>query len=226
MSGTHRLRVELPDHPGALAQVAAIIASQSGNVLSVDIHELDGSTAIDEIVVQSGEGWDPAMVADALERTGAGVLLSCQPGAAPTDPVVRALSWTASMLTAVPHDSELELARALAEACTYAHAWVCPVTSALSMAAGRLALERGQPVIRRSGDVPEQYAGDLPATVWLLAVPDGHLDAQLVAFLARPTSLRFTASEVARVEALMSLRRQLSVALGGRAQVPPTAASA
>jgi hypothetical protein len=60
----------------------------------------------------------------------------------------------------------------------------------------------------------------LPAAVWVLAVPDSNLDARLVAFLARPLSLRFTASEVARVEALMTLRRQLAVALDALGSVP------
>ena len=45
--------------------------------------------------------------------------------------------------------------------------------------------------------------------MWLLAVPDGQHQARSIAFLARPGSLRFTASEVARVDALMGLHRIL-----------------
>ena len=45
--------------------------------------------------------------------------------------------------------------------------------------------------------------------MWLLAVPDGQPQARSIAFLARPGSLRFTASEVARVDALMGLHRTL-----------------
>jgi len=212
----HRLRVELPDQPGALARVAATIAAQSGNVVSVDIHELDGSAAVDEILVQAPADWDPAGLAAALHEAGAGVLLSCQPGQGPVDPIVRALSWTTAMLAAGPQDSDLELARALAEACTYARAWICNIPEAVSLPAGQLALERGCAVVRRSDDLPAGYSAGLPAAVWVLAVPDGHPDARLVAFLARPVSLRFTASEVARVDALMALHRQLSGVADGR----------
>jgi ACT domain-containing protein len=212
----HRLRVELPDQPGALAKVAATIAAQSANVVSVDIHELDGSAAVDEILVQALADWDPAGLAAALQEAGAGVLLSCQPGEGPVDPIVRALSWTTAMLAAGPQDSDLELARALVEACTYARAWICNIPEAVSLPAGRLALERGCAVVRRSDDLPASYSAGLPAAVWVLAVPDGRLDARLVAFLARPVSLRFTASEVARVEALMALHRQLTGATDGR----------
>jgi hypothetical protein len=220
VTNLHRLRVELPDQPGALAKVAATIAAQSGNVVSVDIHELDGSAAVDEILVQAPDDWDPAGLAVTLQETGAGTLLSCQPGQGPVDPVVRALSWTTAMVAAGPHESDLELARALAETCTYARAWICGIPEAKSLPAGRLALERGRSVVRRSEDLPAAYSAGLPAAVWVLAVPDSNLDARLVAFLARPLSLRFTASEVARVEALMTLRRQLAVALDALGSVP------
>jgi hypothetical protein len=46
--------------------------------------------------------------------------------------------------------------------------------------------------------------------MWLLAVPDGQPQTRRIAFLARPGSLRFTASEVARVDALMGLHRILA----------------
>jgi hypothetical protein len=219
-----RLRVELPDHPGALAQVAATIAALKGDVVSVDIHEVEGLSAVDEIIIRAPDGWDPAALADALAQAGAGTLLSCQPGEAGVDPVVRALAWTRTMLEAGPQDSELELARALAEACTYARAWTSPPEQARALPAGAMALERGQAVIRRTDDLPDAYRAGLPATVWLLAVPDGHPDTRLVAFLARDLSLRFTASEVARVQALLALRRQLTVALDGSRQSPPAVA--
>ncbi|MBA3655083.1 MAG: ACT domain-containing protein, partial [Actinobacteria bacterium] len=34
----YRLRVELPDRPGALAHVAALIADSGASVISLDIH--------------------------------------------------------------------------------------------------------------------------------------------------------------------------------------------
>ena len=46
--------------------------------------------------------------------------------------------------------------------------------------------------------------------MWLLAVPDGQPQTRCIAFLARPGSLRFTASEVTRADALMALHRTLA----------------
>jgi hypothetical protein len=46
--------------------------------------------------------------------------------------------------------------------------------------------------------------------MWLLAVPDGRPQTRRIAFLVRPGSLRFTASEVGRVDALMALHRILT----------------
>ena len=71
--------------------------------------------------------------------------------------------------------------------------------------------ERSAPVVKwtAAADVGQ----DLPDSVWLLAVPDADLMPEMVAFAARPADLRFTASEIARVEALLALRRQLTPAL-------------
>ena len=42
-----RLRVELPDRPGALSRVAGIIGECGGNVVSVDVQEVEGTLAVD-----------------------------------------------------------------------------------------------------------------------------------------------------------------------------------
>ena len=71
-----------------------------------------------------------------------------------------------------------------------------------------MALERGGPVALRSRSVPDRGHDRGPddgrGSVWLLAVPDRYPDAQRVALLARPLSLRFSATEVARVEVLLA----------------------
>jgi hypothetical protein len=66
-----------------------------------------------------------------------------------------------------------------------------------------MALERGGPVALRSRRVLDR-GPDGRGSVWLLAVPDRYPDAQRVALLARPLSLRFSATEVARVEVLLA----------------------
>lgn len=212
MACTFRLRIELPDQPGALARVAATIADQGGNVVSVDVHEIDGPWAVDEIVVDFEPGWNAPALASALAEAQAGVLLSSSACDVVVDPVVRSLQWAAAMCGIDARERDGALLDALSDACSLASAWVSPVADALAFAAGRRALERGGAVVQRADGVVGPVLPDLPTSVWLLAVPDSHLNPQHVAFLARPLSLRFTASEIARVEALMALRRQFTLA--------------
>jgi hypothetical protein len=207
MSPLRRLRIELPDLPGALAHVASTLGDRGANVVSVDIHELEAGTAVDEILVDAPDDWDPRAVDHDLRRTG-GTLLSWAVVTDVRDPMVTALSWAGALLAAARSDeADDELGRAILEVTAGTAAWVCSVREAVAYEAGRLALERGGPVVRRTDDLPETGAG--PTSVWLLAVPDGHLDTTVVAFAARPLTLRFTASEINRVEALLALRRQI-----------------
>lgn len=207
-----RLRVELPDRPGALARVAGVIAECGGDVISVDIHELDGDVAVDEIVVEVPSDWEPGYLADALTRTGAGVLLSSQRADGARDPIVAALRWCTAMVAAGPDACDLELGRAVLEVTHASAAWTCDVEQALDLPAASLALERGGPVVLRTDALPREYAENLPRSVWVLAAPDSALNPTVVAFAARPLSLRFTPSEVARVEMLLFLRRELGAA--------------
>ena len=48
-----RLRIDVPDHPGALAAVSRVLAGLAMNVVEVSIHEVEGDRATDEIVVHS-----------------------------------------------------------------------------------------------------------------------------------------------------------------------------
>ena len=88
--------------------------------------------------------------------------------------------------------------RILASACHSSKVWVAPIDEAREVPVGRLALARGAPLVQRSHDLPEPLGGKPASPMWLLAVPDGQPQARSIAFLARPGSLRFTASEVAR----------------------------
>ena len=64
----YRLRVELPDLPGALAKVATVISDLDGDVVSIDIHELDGHQAVDELVVEVLTELDGRVLGAALEE--------------------------------------------------------------------------------------------------------------------------------------------------------------
>ena len=214
----HSIRVELPDLPGALAKVATVVSELNGDVVSVDVHEVDGNNAVDEMVVEFLTGLDPGELGHALDRSGAGRLLSCSPADDRADPVVEALRWARDLAAAPVAQATGILERVLADACPAAAVWVAPIDDARAVAAGRLALVRTLPVVQRAEEMPEGFGVEAPGPVWLLAVADGAQPTGSIAFLARPVSLRFTASEVARVDALVAIWR--TVAERGSAAPP------
>jgi len=203
----YRLRVELPDLPGALAKVATVISDLDGDVVSIDIHELDGHQVVDELVVEVLTELDGRVLGAALETAGAGILLSCAPAATRAEPVLESLGWARELAAS---NDPATVGRVLAAACHSAKVWVAPIDEAREVPVGRLALARGAPLVQRSHDLPAPLGGRPASTMWLLAVPDGQPLTRSIAFLARPGSLRFTASEVARVDALMALHRTLA----------------
>ncbi len=209
----YRLRVELPDLPGALAKVATVISDLDGDVVSVDIHELDDHQAVDELVVEVLTDLDGRVLAAALEAAGAGALLSCKPAATRPEPVLDALGWAREIVLAP--DSQ-GLGRVLASACHSSKVWVAPIDEAREVPVGRLALAHGAPLVQRSHELPTPLGGRPQSPMWLLAVPDGRPNTRSIAFLARPGSLRFTASEVARVAALVALYRTLTDGIARR----------
>jgi hypothetical protein len=204
----YRIRVELPNRPGALANVASIIANHGGNVVSVDIHEVEGQQAVDEIIVMLPPDWTPAELASDLSEHDAGTLLSST-----SDSIVRALRWATSLVRSGAMDGGLELARALAELCTSSVAWIATIDEAMQHEVGRLAMERGAPYVQLTTP-PAAMSDGLPESSWILAVPDDAIQPTRVAFVGRASSFRFTNSEIVRVEALLHLVREMaSVAL-------------
>ena len=117
-----------------------------------------------------------------------------------------ALGWAREMAEV---QDATAVGRILASACHSSKVWVAPIDEAREVPVGRLALARGAPLVQRSHELPAPLGGKPASPMWLLAVPDGQPQARSIAFLARPGSLRFTASEVARVDALMGLHRTL-----------------
>jgi hypothetical protein len=201
---SYRLRIELPDQPGALATVAAVIAAQEGNVVSVDIHELDGAKAVDEIVVDAPDDWDTAALASFVAAQGA-ELLSCALAVDRVDPMVKALRFAGALVASDPSRDTLELGRAVLEVASATAAWVSTRSEALHYEAGRRAVAHDGPVVLRTDDLPPAVKADSRGPLWVLAVPDGRLEPSLVAFATRPLALRFTTSEICRVEALLAL---------------------
>ena len=202
-----RLRIALPDRPGALGRVGQVIGDLGGNVLGIDVQEVDGPAVVDELLVDLPETIVPAEVADALRAAGAGTLLTAKPGSDVPDQVVRALRWACALTSAGPYGADDEVERAVAEVCGCPNVWLADIEQARLVEAGRLALVRGKPVSHRTTDPPVGVGPLAVPEVWLLAVPDARLDPTRVALIARPVTDRFTVTEVERVEALLSLRR-------------------
>lgn len=204
----HRIRIELPDQPGVLAQLTSVIASNGGNVIGIDIHEHEPQRAVDDFIIEAPADWDVAAVAGQIERSGA-TLISAWIGARWRDPVVRALEWAAAMASVLPQDSELELSRTVGEVANASAAWVCTPAEAGAHEVGQAALDEGRPVVVLTDHVPAGMEVEGATDFCLLAVPDAELLPTMVAFVARPAAERFTASEIARIAALLKLFRSM-----------------
>jgi ACT domain len=209
MANLVRLRISLADQPGSLARVAAIIGENGGNITSIDVHRAGVVAAVDDILVEFPENYDLSTLRDALLGSGVGTLLSHQAAHA-LDPVVGAFRRASEMIDSRPTDPDEELARSAAELCASPVAWVKPASEATQYDAGRFALERGGAIALRTPTLPDEWAERLPGEVWLLAVPDPELIAGgRVVFVARGLASEFTSTEIARIEALITLHKQV-----------------
>jgi hypothetical protein len=210
MPTRYRVRIELPDRPGALAKAAAALATAGANVMSVDIHEIDGERSVDEILVALPDTCVPETLWAALATAEAGTLLSVRADSGIVDPIVRALYWVGFALES--EDSDLALAQSLSEICSTDRAWVWSPAEAEKLMAGQRALALGTAVVTRENELPPEVRGDSIEPHWVLAIPDDQLNPSRVGFAARATNVRFTASEVARAEALMAVCYRLNAA--------------
>jgi hypothetical protein len=200
---TYRLRIELPDRPGALAGVTRAIADSDANLVSVDVHEVDGETAVDEIVVDVALDWAPRSLAAALAASGMGSLLSSRRVSTVEDPLVSVLRSLAKMLANEPGAFEAETRRALLAVAHGSSARILDVAEAEREVEARATLERGTSLVTRADDHG-----------WILTAVDDPFDPARVAVVSRSLNLRFSATEVARVEALLRLCRVVALSGG------------
>lgn len=208
-----RLRVALPDRPGALARVASVIAEHGGNIVSVDAQRAGVVQVIDELLVSFPDDHDIHALQADLTTCADATLLSHQT-AKDVDPIVRVLVRAAELVGSASADPDAELVRSVAELCASPAVWVSSVEDAVRYDAGRFALERGGAIALRTSELPAHLAEVLPAEVWLLAVPDPDvLSGRRIVFVARPLNNEFTSTEIARVEAMMALHDQVDRAL-------------
>lgn len=203
-----RLRIELPDHPGALAAASRVLAVHGLNVVEVSIHEVEGARAVDEIVVQAHRPLSHAELSPALAAAGA-ELLSIGPCDLRGDPTVTALTWVVATLEA-PGRQSLATGVRLLTGIDPVH--VLPVDEAARWPIALTAVRTGRPVVERLAKPPAvlRTAGDTDegSGMWVLAAPDAP-DASYVVMAARPYAMRFTATEILRLTAVLDCRRRL-----------------
>jgi hypothetical protein len=197
---TFRLRVESPVDQVPGSSVHEGIDRLGGKVLSVDLREIDGAAEVAEMVVDIPDAVDGTALRTALVTTTSASLLSSRP--CERDEVIsHAQQWVRSVdMAAAPGLSDRLMA-----ACPLSMVWVSGADQSEVVPEVSIALTRRVPIVCRATDLPDQLSPTSGrASRWLLAVPERSAAAQTVALLTRPTSLRFTASEVARVELLMA----------------------
>jgi len=205
-----RLRISIPDRPGALARVATIIASHGGNITSIDVQHASADLAVDELLVDFPEEPDAPRMREDLARDGETALVS-QQLTERIDPIVASLRQVVELLESGSNDAEAALARAVAQLCSSPVAWVSTAEEATRYDAGRFAMERHGVVIMTTTELPTHLAERLPGEACLLAVPDVEQGGRYrVIFVARPAGNDFTTTEVARIEALVSLHAALA----------------
>src|SRR3954471_24444542 len=205
-----RLRIELPDHPGALAAVGRVLAGCGLNVVEVAIHEVEGDRAVDEIVVH-GAPLDYGMLAPALTAVGAD-LLSIAPCEMRGDPVVTALTWVTATLEAPARRSAL--ATGLRTLTGLDNLYVATTEQAMRWPIAAAAVKQRQVVVQRLAHAPEPLRATPDrdgSGVWVLAVPDA-VEPAYVVMAARPYSIRFTATEINRLAAVLDCRPRLVAA--------------
>ena len=202
-----QLRIELPDHPGALAAITRVLARHRMNVVEVAIHEVDGPRAVDEILIEGDGPVDPVALRTALTGAG-GDLLSVTPCEMRTDLVVAATAWVCESLAQPDRRATLVAAVHALTGINPVH--VVPVALAEDTEIGLAAVRRGRPVVKRLDEPPAFLVADgvRGGARWVLAAPDG-LDPTVVVFASRPFSTRFTATELRRLTAVLDCRRKM-----------------
>jgi hypothetical protein len=220
-----RLRISLADRPGALARVATIIAGHGGNIISVDAQRVDADVAVDDLVVDFSAEPDVADLVDDLSANAGATVMSHQETRA-ADPIVGSLRRLVQLVDSGTGDPAAALADGVAELCSTPVVWVSQAEEAARFDAGRFALEHNAAVALHTTELPEHLAEPLPGEVCLLAVPDPErLTGGRVVFVARPAANQFTATEIARIEALTALHSRIERLVAGDGAIlhPPGA---
>ena len=188
------MRVELPDEPNTLGRIAGALGGLGANILHIDVHELDGNDVVDEIVIAGPASLSPADVRAALLDAGARTVVSVPIVHRQMDALVRTLS---ALVTFVrdPRDDALL-------------AMIPSIVSVEAVAIERIDdLDEVDPSGRqlRWGTPAARSVGGQ----WVLAVPRVERTPTPFDALVVRRRIRFSATEVARLRALLLLHAHL-----------------
>lgn len=197
-------RITLTDRPGGLAEVARAVADLGVNVLDLDVHLLDAgdptsveSRVADDLVVELPYWIDPTLVELCMLRAGARDVSGRRIDHHElVDRPARLLDVASSLVRTGATDDDV--AAALRAVVTCERVWLGPARGFAAEGLAGSALGAQTPVVGREW---VKSLGATSAAPWVVAVPWGHGQ---VAVVAR-RRLGFTATEVARLQALLTL---------------------
>ncbi|GAC1528659.1 MAG: hypothetical protein NVS3B12_00940 [Acidimicrobiales bacterium] len=206
MASLVRMRIELADAPGGLAQVAAAIGRYEGNITGIDVQQGDDDVAIDELTIEFGDDVDLFAVRREIASTAAARVISHQ-RASRSDPVAKMIRDLSAALIAPPEQRPEELRRQLAQLCGTPAAWLLTPVDASSFEVARLAADTpGTAYVGRSTVALPSLGETIPGESSLLAIA---FESQVV-LVARSITQRFTSTEADRVEALVEFHTRLA----------------
>jgi len=204
----YRLRIEVPLELPVTSTVADAIDELGGDIVAVDLREVDGPHVIDEMVVEFERPSDVHALSRALDTEPSTTLLSsqrCELG----QPARQARDWVRGALNRERDDRATDLTAQLLAACPMARVELRAADDAYDLPVVNMALQRGGPVVlRQTSLVDATLPPGKPAPKWLLAAADQYPDAGRIALLERPMALRFSAYDAAKVNLLIGATRR------------------
>jgi hypothetical protein len=196
---------------GSLARVTRSIERLGGAISSVDLQaSTDGIGVCDLSVHLDEELAAVDIVDDALRDEKAGIVSELSPLDHVVDPVLRAIRWACNMVGAGTLADE-ELKRVVGEICSSNDTWFLSIEEAETIPVARQAAQKWAPVVTSISSVPLELEATFSGPAAVLAVPDARLEPTGVALIVRPAARLFSATEVDRVEAILSLRRRAAL---------------
>ena len=209
MSSTVRLRVELADRPGSLADVATVIAGRRGNITAIDVLEGEGGLVVDEITIEAPDDLDLNLLRAEIASQAKARVLSHQ-RAEVVDPIVRVLRRVGDTIERVPADPVEALRQGLADLCATPAVWVLDAERAAAFGVGRHAIEQpGAAMLTRTSEKLPSLGETVTGEASVVAVGTVAGGRPHVAMVARSVTQGFTPTECHRIEALVALHERL-----------------